>query len=231
MGDAFNGLGREVGLAALVDRGLGDHHQLDGHRDRVAAVHAGERRSGLHAAEPIRFVPPAAASRRPAPSVEAEDEDLTNDEDDEDDEPAGARVDGDGGARKRPPRVLRGRVLVGAGMLEPIKTFRWRGETFTAGLTRVAPTHPVCSSEAAALLVPCYSKEDDPRVLEVYERATGRRWDATSRANAPARTSVNSPSRTPLYGEPGYSSGPGSSPPRESDASFLGPILSQWMRK
>jgi hypothetical protein len=100
------------------------------------------------------------------------------------------------------PRVLRGRVLVGAGMLEPIKTFRWRGETFTAGRTRVAPEHPVCSSEAAKLLVPCYSKEDDPRVLEVYERATGRRWDAaTSRASAPARTTAGS---IPLYGTPEY---------------------------
>jgi hypothetical protein len=100
------------------------------------------------------------------------------------------------------PRVLRGRVVVGAGMLEPIKTFRWNGETFTAGLTRVSPAHPVCSSEAAALLVPCWSKEDDPRVLEVYERATGRRWDAaTSRASAPTRTTATS---RPLYGTPEY---------------------------
>jgi hypothetical protein len=99
------------------------------------------------------------------------------------------------------PRVLRGRVVVGAGMLEPTRTFRWRGETFTAGLTRVSPAHPVCSSEAAALLVPCWSKEDDPRVLEVYERATGRRWDATSRASAPTRTTAGS---IPLYGTPEY---------------------------
>jgi hypothetical protein len=99
------------------------------------------------------------------------------------------------------PRVLRGKVLVGAGMLEPTRTFTWRGENFTAGKTRVAPEHPVCASEAAALLVPCWSKEDDPRVLEVYERATGRRWDATSRASAPTRTTAGA---EPLYGTPEY---------------------------
>jgi hypothetical protein len=60
---------------------------------------------------------------------------------------------------------------------------------------------PSTSSEAPAPLIPCYSKEDDPRVLEVYERATGRRWDATSRASAPTRTTAGA---EPLYGTPEY---------------------------
>jgi hypothetical protein len=66
-----------------------------------------------------------------------------------------------------------------------------------AGRTRIGPEHDVCRDpEAAALLVPCWSKETDPAVIEILER-TGRSWVAVETGRT---TAAPKPRRTPLYG-------------------------------
>jgi len=55
-------------------------------------------------------------------------------------------------------------------MLTPTRSFTWRGETFKAGTTRVAPDHPVAGSEHAHLLEPAYGKESGNEILRFLER-------------------------------------------------------------
>src|SRR5215207_5714255 len=67
------------------------------------------------------------------------------------------------------------RILAGEGMLTPSQTFVWRGDTYTAGQTRVAVDHEVTRSEFAHLLTPAYEKEAGLRIIEFLERVRGRK--------------------------------------------------------
>jgi hypothetical protein len=135
----------------------------------------------------------------------------------------------DGGESRRDVE----RVILGKGTLTPTRSFRWRGEEYVAGRTRVAPDADVCRDpRAVELLEPTWDGEHRPDVIEVYE-STGRRWNPRvaaalepSPARAPARTPASS---RPLYGSPEYHGS--RRPRRDGDASFVGPILTQWIKR
>jgi hypothetical protein len=86
-------------------------------------------------------------------------------------------------------RRTKRRVAEGQGMLTPSRTFTWRGETYKAGVSRVAPDAGVASSEFAHLLTPAYEKEDGHAILEWLERNRGRkqgqRRATTGRGHSP----------------------------------------------
>jgi hypothetical protein len=131
----------------------------------------------------------------------------------------------DGGEARRDVE----RVVLGKGKLTPIRNFEWNGEKFVGGVTRVAPEAAVCRDpEAARLLRPCWEEEYDARVVELFERSTGLRWDPRpGHSPTPARAPASS--STPLYGTPEYEAS--RRPRRDGDASFVGPILSQWIKR
>jgi hypothetical protein len=121
------------------------------------------------------------------------------------------------------------RVVLGKGMLTPTRSFERNGEKFVANVNRVAPEAAVCRDpEAARLLRPCWEEEYDARVVELFERSTGQRWDPRpGHSLTPARASASS--SRPLYGTPEYEAS--RRPRRDGDASFVGPILTQWMKR
>jgi hypothetical protein len=61
-------------------------------------------------------------------------------------------------------------VAGGEGTLTPDRTFVWNGVTYTAGITRVAPDHPVTQSEYAVHLVPAYDREASWPIVQFLER-------------------------------------------------------------
>ena len=96
----------------------------------------------------------------------------------------GEEVAGPGQTERRQPR----QVARGEGMLAVTKSFRWNGETFTAGRTRVVPDHP------AALLhrthfTAAWPGDSSPEVLRFLRLPL----DGTD------RSPVSRP-RTPLFG-------------------------------
>jgi hypothetical protein len=59
-------------------------------------------------------------------------------------------------------------------MLAVRESFVWRGERYQAGVTRVAPEHPVTSSQHASKLGPAYERERGFDVLRFLERTRGK---------------------------------------------------------
>jgi hypothetical protein len=110
-----------------------------------------------------------------------------------------------------------GRVSAGGGMLTSVKTFKWRGELYEAGTTRVAPIADVARHGPVHLLRPAWGQDPDPEIRAFVERTGIGKFEPVRSTSAPpaavAASSAGTPRTTrttPLNGESGT---PGYRPP------------------